>query len=60
MYATISLRNRPAIFRNLAAASRWAAGSAKPAAVVLGLPGEFVVVCMADFSRLLRAGFEAA
>ena len=59
-YNGLALRHRPGIFRNLDAANRWADDSAKAAWVVMGLPGEFLVVCPADFSRLLRAGYEAA
>ena len=60
VYNGIPLRNRPSIFRSLAAAERWAAGSAKAAWIVLGAVGEYVVVCPADFSRLTKAGFTPA
>ena len=59
-YRNTPLRNRPAIFRTLAGAERWAAGGNKPLCVVMGDAdaGEFLAVCPADASRLVRAGYE--
>lgn len=59
-YNGLPLRNRPSIFRDLSNAESWAKSSVKAAWIVMGLPGEYLVVCPADFERLIRAGYEAA
>ena len=58
-YAGITLRHRPLIFRSLDLAGNCAARDPK-AVVMMGVVGEYVVVCMADAARMERAGFEFA
>lgn len=59
-YNGLALRHAPGIYRSLDSAEFWAKASAKAAWIVMGLPGEWLVVCPADFERLLRAGYESA
>lgn len=59
-YNGVALKYRPVIFRDGARAQRAAARHIKPHWVVMGEPGEFLIVCPADFSRLVRAGYAAA
>jgi len=57
-YEGVSLKYRPALFTQERFALSSAARCVKPHRVVMGLVGEFLLVCNADAMRLARAGFE--
>lgn len=54
------LRHRPDILSNRTAAFEWANGVKKLHFVILGDDCKFWVVCPADASRLIKAGYEYA
>lgn len=57
-YHGVSLRNRPDVYRTHAAAARGASYCIKPHYIVMGVAGEFLLVCPSDARRLVSAGFE--
>ena len=58
--AIYNLRHQPTIMCSRPAAFRWAEGMNKLHFVILGDDCMFWVVCPADASRLIKAGYEYA
>ena len=59
-YNGLTLRHTPYVFVSAEAAERYADACVKPMRVVLGLVGDYVIVCPADAERMIRAGYEMA
>ncbi len=57
-YEGVSLKYRPAVFTTEKNAVSSARRCLKPHRVVMGLAGQWLLVCNADAMRLHRAGFE--
>lgn len=57
-YEGVAIKYRPMVYTVAEYAMASAARCIKPHRVVMGIVGQYLVVCPADASRLCRAGFE--